>query len=330
MRVNSERGRTEYLLVSLVEIPANSKSEDRKPRMEHGSNTDSSVAENSDFEFRISDLSLAAYPMGKGSGSVTAFSRADGFVVIPRQREYLEAGEIVKVHLLGQGIRPADLVVIGSHCIGLDFLLGRLQAVGFRSKFMAVGSTGGLTAARRGECDVAGIHLLDPKTNTYNRPFLTDDLILVPGYKRLQGIVFRRGDSRFEGRSLKEAAARALADPNCILQNRNRGSGTRILIDQLLSESRPMGYWTEARSHNAVAAAVAQGRADWGVAIAPVTKDSDLDFVALQDEHYDFVVPRSRLHRPAVRAFCHLLNNPEVKHALGSMGFAPAERSENE
>jgi len=338
IRVNSERGRTEYLLVSLVEIPANPKSEDRKPRTEHGSNTDAnqssirvpSMAGDSDFESRVSNSSLAAYPMGKGSGSVTAFSRADGFVVIPRQREYLEAGEIVKVHLLGQGIRPADLVVIGSHCIGLDFLLGRLHAVGFRSKFMAVGSTGGLTAARRGECDVAGVHLLDPKTNTYNRPFLTDDLILVPGYKRLQGIVFRHGDSRFEGRSVEEAVARALSDPNCILQNRNRGSGTRILIDQLLSEARPMGYWTEARSHNAVAAAVAQGRADWGVAIAPVAKDSDLGFIALQDEHYDFVVPRSRLHRPAVRAFCQLLNNPEVKFALGSMGFASGESSENE
>jgi putative molybdopterin biosynthesis protein len=129
---------------------------------------------------------------------------------------------------------------------------------------------------------------------------------------------------------MKEAVAQALSDPNCILQNRNRGSGTRILIDQLLSESRPMGYWTEARSHNAVAAAVAQGRADWGVAIAPVAKDSDLGFIALQDEHYDFVIPRSRLHRPAVRAFCQLLNNPEVKHALGSMGFTSGERSENE
>ena len=68
-----------------------------------------------------------AYPMGKGSGSVTTFSRADGFVVIPRQREYLEAGDVVDVHLLGQGLRPADLVVIGSHCVGLDYLLGRLQ-----------------------------------------------------------------------------------------------------------------------------------------------------------------------------------------------------------
>src|SRR5262249_28898564 len=100
---------------------------------------------------------LVAYPMGKGSGSVTTFSRADGFVVIPRQREYLEAGESVQVHLLSEGVQPADLVVIGSHCVGLDYLLGCLQEQGWRSKFLAVGSTGGLAAARRGECDLAGV-----------------------------------------------------------------------------------------------------------------------------------------------------------------------------
>src|SRR5204863_1381405 len=114
-----------------------------------------------------------AYPMGKGSGSVTTFSRADGFVVIPRQTEYLEAGAQVAVHRLGRDLRPADLVVIGSHCVGLDSLLGLLHERGLRTKFLAVGSTGGLEAARRGECDIAGVHLLDPRTGLYNRPFLT-------------------------------------------------------------------------------------------------------------------------------------------------------------
>src|SRR5262249_22106169 len=157
-----------------------------------------------------------------GSGSVTAFGRADGFVVIPRQREYLEAGDRVEVHLLGQGVRAADLVVIGSHCVGLDWLLGRQRERGLRTKFLAVGSTGGLTAARRGECDVAGVHLLDPRTDTYNLPFLDDALLLIPGYPRMQGIVFRRGDARFAGRSAAEAVASALADPECVLVNRNR------------------------------------------------------------------------------------------------------------
>jgi putative molybdopterin biosynthesis protein len=310
MRVNSERGRTEYLLVGLVsQVGARSVSD--------GSAYPVADAPGSDSEF-------VAYPMGKGSGSVTTFSRADGFVIIPRQREYLEAGDVVDVHLLGRGLRPADLVVIGSHCVGLDYLLGRLQEQGQRSKFLAVGSSGGLTAARRGECDLAGVHLLDPKTNVYNRPYLGDDLLLIPGYGRLQGIVYRGGDPRFEGRSPPDAVAAALADPACALVNRNRGSGTRVLLDRLLGPRRPPGHLTEARSHNAVAAAVAQGRADWGVAIANVAADAGLGFLPLQAEQYDFVAPKGRWERPAVRAFRDLLGQEETRAALSAMGFTPA------
>jgi putative molybdopterin biosynthesis protein len=297
LRVNSERGRTEYLLVNLVQ---------------------DSTAENAEVGEK-----LTAYPLGKGSGSVTTFSRADGFVIIPRQREYLEAGDIVDVHLLGQGLRPADLVVIGSHCVGLDYLLGHLQEQGIRSKFLAVGSTGGLTAARRGECDLAGIHLLDPKTNTYNRPYLGEDLSLIPGYGRLQGILYRKGDPRFEGRSLAQAVSAALADTQCVLVNRNRGSGTRILIDRLLGDCRPPGYLTEARSHNAVAAAVAQGRADWGVAIVNVAAALGLGFLPMQAEQYDFAVSKARWERPAVRAFRELLRQPATRSALSELGFEP-------
>jgi len=288
VRFNSERGRTEFMLVGLVE------GEDGK---------------------------LVAYPMGKGSGSVTAFSRADGFVIIPRQREYLEANSVVAVHLLGAGVRPADLVVIGSHCTGLDFLLGELSRQGFRSKVLAVGSTGGLEAAKRGECDIAGIHLLDPESDIYNVPFLSAGLELVPGYGRLQGIVYRIGDRRFEGHSVTEAVAAALADSGCALVNRNRGSGTRILIDRLLGPARPAGYLAEAHTHNAVAAAVAQSRADWGVAIEPVARGYGLGFLPLRREQYDFVIPKTRLDRPAVRAFVELLARKDIREELMRRGF---------
>jgi putative molybdopterin biosynthesis protein len=291
MRVNSERGRTEYLLVGLV----------------------------AGTEDRGSDL--VAYPMGKGSGSVTTFSRADGFVIIPRQQEYLEADSSVEVHLLDRQLRPADLVVIGSHCVGLDFLLGLLQERGFRSKMLAVGSTAGLQAAGRGECDLAGIHLLDEATNEYNRPFVGKGLTLLPGYRRLQGIVYRPGDSRFAEQSVEQGMHQVLADPDCVMVNRNRGSGTRILIDQLLGPARPPGYFVEARSHNAVAAAVAQRRADWGVAIRNVAEPLELGFLPLQAEHFDFVIPTARLSRPAVSAFQQLLREPAVQAALEERGF---------
>jgi putative molybdopterin biosynthesis protein len=265
--------------------------------------------------------SLVAVPLGKGSGSVTAFGRADGFVTIPRQREYLDAGEMVEVRLLGAGLRPADLVVIGSHCTGLDYLLGRLRDRGFAAKVLAVGSTAGLEAAKRGECDLAGVHLLDPATDEYNRPFLTESLELIPGYGRVQGIVFRPGDPRFEGKSVPEAIAAALADPACVLVNRNRGSGTRVLIDRLLNGAKSPGFLVEAKSHSAVVAAVAQGRADWGLAIEPAARELKLGFLPVRDERFDFVAPKVRLTRPAVVAFRELLADSAVRAELMRMGF---------
>src|SRR5688572_24068791 len=298
LKVNSEIGRTEYLLVGLVETGEGGEGEGE-------------------------GASLAAYPMGQGSGSVTTFSRADGFATIGRHQEIVEAGTVVDVQLLGRDLQLADLVVIGSHCIGLDYLLGELQRQGVRSKFLAVGSTAGLDAARRGECDVAGVHLLDPKTNDYNRPFVTAALELVRGYGRLQGIVFRRGDERFEGRSAHEAVARAVDDPACVMVNRNQGSGTRALIDRLLGGVRPQGYAIQPRNHNAVAAAVVQGRADWGMTLDTIARSARLGFLPVQAEQYDFIVPTSRADRPAVVAFRQLLQDPAVRETLARLGMKP-------
>ena len=292
VKVNSEIGRTEYLLVGLVETASGEGGPD-----------------------------LAAYPMGQGSGSVTTFSRADGFATIGRHDEIVEAGSIIDVQLLGRGMRLADLVVIGSHCIGLDYLLGELQRQGVHTKFLAVGSTAGLDAARRGECDLAGIHLLDPKTGTYNQPFLTPGLDRVSGYGRLQGIVFRRGDLRFENRTADEAVAAAVADADCLMVNRNQGSGTRVLIDRLLGGTRPSGYAVQPRNHNAVATAVVQRRADWGVTLETVARNAGLGFLPVQHEQYDFVMPRVRAERPAVAAFKALLRQPATREALTRLGM---------
>jgi putative molybdopterin biosynthesis protein len=293
VKVNSEIGRTEYLLVGLVETAGD----------------------------EAQDTALAAYPMGQGSGSVTTFSRADGFATIGRHEEIVQAGTLVNVQLLGRDLQLADLVVIGSHCIGLDYLLGELQQQGVHSKFLAVGSTAGLDAAKRGECDVAGIHLLDPTTDEYNRPFLTPALDLVAGYGRAQGVVFRPGDRRFERRTAQEAIADARQDAACVMVNRNQGSGTRALIDRLLGGVKPVGYAVQPRNHNAVAAAVVQGRADWGVTLDIVAARAGLGFLPMQDEQYDFVVPKARANRPAVMAFKALLQAPRVREALAGLGM---------
>src|SRR5262245_17963088 len=299
VKVNSEIGRTEYLLVGLVETAPTS----------------------DDPKSSVSGISLVAYPMGQGSGSVTTFSRAEGFATIGRHEEIVEAGTHIDVQLLGKELQLADLVVIGSHCIGFDYLLGVLQQRGVRSKLLAVGSTAGLDAAKRGECDVAGVHLLDPKTDEYNLPFLSPSLELVPGYGRVQGVVFRKGDVRFEGKTAQEAVTAVKRDPSCVMVNRNQGSGTRALIDRLLEGVKPVGYPVQPRNHNAVAAAVSQGRADWGLTLDTIARNSGLGFLPLRDERYDFVVPKSRANRGGVAAFKKLLNEPSTREALARLGM---------
>jgi len=286
-RTNSEIGRTEYLLVGLIK----------------------------------SDSGLIAFPMGKGSGSVTTFSRADGFVTIPRYTEIVDAGEHVRVCLIGRGLELAELVVVGSHCVGLDYLLTQLQQRGIQSKLLTVGSSAGLMAAKRCECDVAGIHLLDPLTDVYNRPFLNDAITMIDGYGRSQGVVFRQDDQRFEGKTPSEIVSIAMSDSSIVMVNRNQGSGTRILIDRLLAGAKPSGYSVQPSNHSAVAAAILQHRADWGVTIEATARTSRLAFVPLRNEQYDFAIPKARLHRPAVQAFIALLADQEIRRELQSMGF---------
>jgi putative molybdopterin biosynthesis protein len=316
VRVNSEIGRTEYLLVGLVDA-----SQDL--RSDSGSRFAGSTADSRSRGADPASPSLMAYPMGQGSGSVTTFSRADGFTTIGRHEEIVPAGTKVDVQLLGRELQLADLVVIGSHCIGLDFLLGELQQRGVRSKFLAVGSLAGLEAAKRGECDVAGIHLLDPHSGQYNRPFMTRGLDLIPGYGRMQGVVFRKGDARFEERSAGDAVAMALRDPACVMVNRNQGSGTRALIDRLLAGTKPPGYAVQPRNHNAVAAAIRQGRADWGITLDTIARNTGLGFIPLQLEEFDFVTPKARADRPAIRMFRALLSNARTRQALIGLGMKP-------
>jgi putative molybdopterin biosynthesis protein len=287
-RISSGRGRTEYVMVSLV---------------------------------RGLDGKLIAYPTSKSSGSVTAFGQADGFFAVGAQTEAVPAGEEIDVTLIGAHHTLADLIIIGSHCVGLDLLIDHVIGAGFSVRALNVGSNGGLAAAKRGECDIAGVHLFDPVTGEYNRPFLTADLELATGYTRLQGIVYRTGDARFEGRKAEQAAEEACADPACLFINRNAGSGTRILIDGLLKGSQPAGYSNQAKTHNAVAVAVAQGRADWGVAIRTVAQLYGLGFLPLQAEHYDFVIPKNRALRAPVLRFLSLLQDPAVRASLQQLGF---------
>lgn len=287
LRLTSELGRTEFAMVALTEGP------------------DGPVA----------------HPVAKGSGAVTAFAQADGFLTVPALTDSLAPGTRAEVTLFGPGIAAPRLAVIGSHCVGLDAVMGRLVAQGLTARILATGSQGGLAALRRRECDIAPIHLLDPATDRFNTPYLADGMRLIPGWRRMQGIVFRAGDAHLAGGSVAEGLAVLLADPDAIMVNRNQGSGTRVLIDRLLGGARPPGFWNQPNSHNAVAASIAQGRADWGLAIRPVAEALGLGFLPVADEHYDFAVWQDPRDGAALQDFETAL--ADSAGDLRALGFDP-------
>jgi putative molybdopterin biosynthesis protein len=290
VRIASELGREEFVLVSLVE----------------------------------GKDGLIAFPTGKGSGAVTAFSQADGFLAIDALASALDAGSECDVTLIGDDAKAPDLVIMGSHDVALDVVVGALAERGFHARTIAVGSQGGVSAASRGECDIAPVHLVDPATGIYNRHLLAPGLSLVPGWRRMQGFVFRPGDARFEGKTAEAALKAALADPSALMVNRNAGSGTRVLADSLLRGVKPTGYANQPRSHNAVAAAIAQHRADWGVAIEPVARMYGLSFLPIAPEHYDFLLVDARRERPAVQAFLAALREEATRARIRALGMEPA------
>jgi putative molybdopterin biosynthesis protein len=291
VRIASELGRQEFVLVALV----------------------------------AGDNGPLAFPTPKGSGAVTSFSQADGFLEIDALASALDAGSRARVTLIGRAAATPDLVIMGSHCLALDAVLGALAEQNLSARTIAVGSLGGVAAAERGECDLAPVHLLDPTSGAYNSHLLRPGLALVKGWRRMQGFMYRPGDARFAGGTAAEAIKAAVADAACLMVNRNAGAGTRVLVDRLLGGARPAGYSNQPRSHNAVAAAVSQGRADWGIAIEPVARLYGLDFLPIAPEDYDFLLVESRRHRPPVQAFLAALRDQKTRQRIRDLGMEPAD-----
>ncbi|HEY9247320.1 MAG TPA: molybdopterin biosynthesis protein, partial [Candidatus Methanoperedens sp.] len=259
-----------------------------------------------------------AYPVEKGSGAITALSEANGFIEIPGSVEMIDAGEEVEVTLFGKP-ESYDLVFVGSHCLGLDTLL---DIMNLKMRVIIAGSSGGLSAIRRGTADIAGVHLLD-ESGIYNVPFLkrfgVKNAAIVKGYLREQGLIVREKSSieRFED----------IIDARII--NRNTGSGTRTLMDlKLMEVARKMGksfedlassidgYHTEAKTHSAVAAAVKLGKADAGIGIRTVAEMNGLKFIKIADEEYDFVIPTKLLGTGEIEIFLNALRSKEFGEKL--------------
>jgi molybdopterin molybdotransferase/putative molybdopterin biosynthesis protein len=249
---------------------------------------------------RVGERLLAA-PLSRGAGVISSLVRADGLVILPRGIQGVEAGEHVKVHLYRQA---ADLertiFCIGSHDITIDLLAQFLASRDRRLVSANVGSQGGLVALRRGEAHLAGAHLLDPATGEYNLAYIQQYLPetpvrLIALVGREQGLLVAKGNPR---------AVRSLADlarPDVTFVNRQRGAGTRVLLDYQLKlegidPAQISGYEEEEYTHLAVAAAIASGRADCGLGIAAAAQALNLDFIPLYKERYDLVIPEE--HAP--------------------------------
>ncbi|ACB39780.1 molybdopterin biosynthesis protein [Pyrobaculum neutrophilum] len=246
--------------------------------------------------------SYRAYPLYAESGAISVLARADGYVVVPENVEFLAEGEEVEVRLF-EKYRPAEFYFIGSHDPHLDAALARRNI-----KAVYVGSMGGLMAVKRGEADMAGVHVFDPGSGLYNTPFVEKldirDVAVVGLYEREQGLMVQRGNPK---------GVRGVEDllrPDVVFVNRPRGTGTRALLDMLLGEAarrlgltleeaaaKIRGYTHEVKTHTAVAAAVAQGRADVGVGVRYAAELYGLEFIPLGWEQYDLVVKRGALEK---------------------------------
>lgn len=267
---------------------------------------------------------LLVAPLSRGAGLITSLSRADGIAILPRGSQGLPAGADVDVQLY---IDPQEIdqtiFAIGSHDIILDVLAQFLAGLDRRLVSANVGSLGGLIALKRGEAHLAGSHLLDPETGEYNLAYIGRHipevpLVLLTLAGRKQGLMVKSGNPK------EICVLEDLARPGIRFVNRQRGSGTRVLLDYHLSregiEAQAIdGYDQEEYTHLGVAAAVASGRADAGLGIAAAAQALELDFWPLFDERYDLLIPEEHYHSELLSPLHVILRDSSFRQTVASM-----------
>jgi len=259
-----------------------------------------------------------AYPATLTSGSIYSFIASDGILILGENLDMAVKGREYEVFLLKDLEHLPKLVIIGSNDVLLYTIL-KINGLENYTRVISVGSIGGLNAIRSGEADIAPIHLYDPDTNTYNKPFidmygLRDKAVLIRGYDRLIGIITAKGNPK------KILSINDFLRDDVIIVNRSRGTGIRQYLDHLLSKlSRDLniemrelvmkikGYTYEVKTHTAIATAIKLGRADAGLAICYVAKLYDLECIPLTWEQYDFLILRDSLNKDYVIKFINSL-----------------------
>lgn len=275
-----------------------------------------------------------AAPLSRGSGVITSLVKADGIVRIPQQQEGLMAGDEVDVDLF-RTLEHIDnsVVCIGSHDLTLDVLgsMLSLRNPGFSLSSAHVGSTGGIMALRRGEAHMAGVHLLHEGTGEYNIPFLSQFLpevpvVLITLVERDQGLMVAPGNPK------KITGLEDLLRQDVSFINRQRGAGTRILLDAGLKEkgidsSAIDGYQREEYTHLSVAAAIAAGSADTGLGVLAAARSLDLDFIPVAKERYDLAIPLEHMDNEAVTKLLAVVRSDEFRQTVESLGGYHTEKT---
>jgi len=286
---------------------------------------------------KVGDRVLAA-PLARGAGVITSLVRADGLVILPRGIQGAEAGEQVTVHLYRSKAEiERTIFCIGSHDMTLDLLAQFLAGYDRRLASANVGSLGGLVALKRGESHLAGSHLLDPETGEYNLSYIRQYLPGVPvkvyGFVgRQQGLIVRKGNPKgikgLGDLTRPEAcpAKSSKGEPSRRVRyvNRQRGAGTRLLLDYHLNRSGIVassiqGYSQEEYTHLGVAAAVASGRADCGLGIPAAAQSLNLDFIPLFQETYQLVIPKIYAESELLAPLFAVINNKDFHDAVAAM-----------
>jgi putative molybdopterin biosynthesis protein len=270
---------------------------------------------------------LVATPLPRGAGVLTSLVRADALLVVPAALEGHHAGEDVELRLLRSvGEIERTIVATGSHDLILDLAASALRRRDPRVTLASsnVGSLGGLTALRDGLCHLAGSHLLDPESGEYTLPYLERllpgrDVAVVRLAHREQGLIVAPGNPLGLG-GIEDLAGEGLR-----YVNRQRGAGTRVLLDHELSRrslepGAVGGYEREEHTHLAVAAAVAGGRADCGLGVMAAARAFGLDFVPVAREPYDLVLERASLESELLAPLWELMASADFRAAVDALG----------
>lgn len=279
---------------------------------------------------------VVATPLPRGAGVITSLTRADAIIRIPRMIEGVEEGEATEAELLvGKEAIERTVVIIGSHDLALD-LLGSWMRKDDPTLTLSsnhVGSLEGIIALKKGYAHMAGSHLLDPATGEYNLSYIHKYLSGVPvkvihlAYRQ-QGFILPQGNPRgIKGLS-------DLVRDEIRFINRQRGSGTRVLLDYLIEKegidpAQINGYEGEEFTHLGVAVAIESGRADVGLGIYGAAKALGLAFVPVEQEQYDLIIPQAFCDDSQVQKVVEVLRSKEFRTQIeGLGGYDPSRMGE--